>query len=209
MRTFKQFIAEEEKAEPLADLLERRCRSFLNRSGQNGLLYRGVNSFGNAEKLVVEQEPGQNRWAYIMSVRKNRRPMTMDPKLSKVIDHWFEDRFGIRARSQALFCYGEGGAAAAEAYGHHKCVVFPIGSFTYVWSPGVDDLYYEVQADLKGVVDPTEIDRYLSQLGYTINDLDKAVMSDSEIMVDCDQFIAVPYHSLADLRALKKFILNL
>jgi hypothetical protein len=208
-------------------LIEKYCMPFLKRSGKKGLLYRGVKQLKNYQGTVTVGDSGSQNdddWAvYLMPVRKDREAMSTSPKLSKVIDDWFEEEKGIKARSQAVFCYGERGRSTAQGYGNHNCVLFPVGQFTYTWSPNVMDLYNNVfdeqwQREGNDVVnifkkpgkyqeqegfDPELVGKWMESKKYTINDLDKAVVSDSEIMIDCDQYIAFEYNGSGDLQTLR------
>lgn len=139
------------------------------------------------------------------TVRKERKPMDTKGPLHKIIDDWFEDNMGIRARSQAVFCFGEAARNVAYEYGH-LCAIFPIGKFTYVWSPKVSDLYNDVIMDKMqyageiakayigsdGKPDVEAINSVLDGLGYTINGFDKAVADSVEIMIDCDEYYVIP-----------------
>ena len=112
---------------------------------------------------------------------------------------------GIRARSEAMFCFGEAARNTAYEYGD-LCVVLPIGKFTYVWSPKVPDLYNDVimnkmqeNKELKkayigsdGKPDAEAINDVMDGLGYTINGFDKAVEDSVEIMIDCNEYYVIP-----------------
>lgn len=197
MISFKQFLTEDASLPQLADIIEKECQPFLKRSGREGSLWRGIVSLQNPQKAMIGDEKVTY---YVMTVRKDREARDTSPKIAAAIDNWFDDNLGIKARSQAMFCVGLPGLETAKNYGNHTCTVFPMGQFTYAWSPDVDDLYnaiYDGQGeDLKliqanGKVDPERIDDFLSKKKYTMNGLDKAVQTDHEIMIDCEQYIAL------------------
>lgn len=207
MKTFKQFLEEKEEL-TFKSLLHGDCKDFFQRSKQNGLLVRGIN--GGYGQLVGEMSlgegfAGKTFTVFKKTVRKERKPMDTIPALHKIIDDWFEDNMGIRARSEAMFCFGEAARNTAYEYGN-LCVVLPIGKFTYVWSPKVPDLYNDVimnkmqeNKELKkayigsdGKPDAEAINDVMDGLGYTINGFDKAVEDSVEIMIDCNEYYVIP-----------------
>ena len=206
-KSFKQYLAEADKTISFKDLLHGECSAYFRQSQKNGMIVRGLAKKG---ELVgkVNLGPEFNNLEFDLfkkTVRKNRRAMDTAANLSKVIDDWFEEEHGIRARSEAVFCFGEAGRANAYMYGP-VCAVFPIGKFTYVWSPKVVDLYDDISlgkiqhdGDVKaqclgsdGKVDPDIIKDIMDGLGYTINGFDKAVTMANEIMIDCDEYYVIP-----------------
>jgi hypothetical protein len=202
---FKAFLEAQEDPPDLKKFLQTECSSFMNSIGDNGLLYRGASNLGSA---VGKFESGGTTFSvYKRSVRKDRVPLEMDRRVSAIIDNWFDKHFGFKARSQALFCYGEGGRLNAETYGSKQCVIFPIGRFSAVWSPKIGDLFLHVEeeifttrkeiapeyATVGGSPSPIEIGEWMDTLQYTKNHLDKVTHSDSEIMVDCDEVLYIPY----------------
>lgn len=202
MKTFKQYLAEAE-ALSFPELLRGPCAPFFRQSQRNGLLIRGMKGFGQPEGEIDVQ--GVKFKVYRKAVRKDRHPMDTAKALSVVIDDWFEENHGIRARSEAVFCFGEAGRLNAYMYGD-LCAVLPIGKFTYVWSPKVADLYDDIilgkiqhDGDVKapylgpdGKPDPDIIGSILDDLDYTINGFDKAVASTGEVMIDCDEYFVIP-----------------
>lgn len=209
-KSFKQFIAEA-KQFTFKELLHGDCANFFKQSQQEGLLVRGMNGYG---QLVGQMSLGEdfNNMEFTVfrkSVRKDRKPMDTKGPLHKIIDDWFEENTGMRARSEAVFCFGEAARNIAYEYGN-LCVIFPIGKFTYTWSPDVPDLYNDVilnkmQHDGRdgaeitkayvgadGKPDVEAINSALDDLGYTINGFSKAVADSVEIMIDCDEYYIIP-----------------
>ena len=208
-KTFKQFLEDlDSKQFTFAELLHGPCAPFFRQSQKNGMLVRGMNGFG---QLVGEMSLGEGFGdikftVFKKTVRKDRRPIDTARELSKVIDDWFEDEKGIRARSEAVFCFGEAARKIAYEYGT-LAVVLPIGKFTYVWSPDVPDLFDDVirgrlqtdqgeikpaYLDSRGKVDVETVHNLLNSLHYTINGFDKAVGDSVEIMIDCDEYYVIP-----------------
>lgn len=234
-KTFKQFLAErEEEKISFEKLLHGNCAAYFTQSKQKGLLIRGISGYGQHEGTLVFDRPEYNEKGIAFSlfrkqVRKDRKPADTQKEIHHILDDWFEEEMGMRARSQALFVFGENGREAATEYGGGLCVVLPIGTFHYVWSPKVKDLYYDVirekvqtlprfekPASIQpefigsdGKPDLEKFDELMKSLGYTINGFDKAVTSTSEIMIECDEFYVIPLahdekHRELQLGVLKK-----
>jgi len=212
-KTFKQFLEEKENL-TFDGLLRGDCSDFFKRSQQNGLIVRGMNGAGSlvGNMSLGEKFPGVTFNVFKKTVRKERKPMDTAKAIHGIIDDWFEEEMGIRARSQAVFCFGEAGRENAYEYGQ-VAVILPIGKFTYVWSPKVADLYddvirKELQTNTKdhgtpgelqkefvgsdGKPDVEAIGELMNGLGYTINGFDKAVGMAVEIMIDCDEYYVIP-----------------
>ena len=232
MITFKQFIRENELRDDLDDdtialsaLLKGPCKKYLRQSQGNGLLFRGMDSYGELYGFldipVTDEngEPTDKKLKYYKKVvRKDRKPMSTTLGVHKIIDNWFEEEMGMKARSEAMFCYGESGRMHAAGYARlWPSVVFPIGKFVYCWSPKVKDLYdiivntFEDGNDLRarfvgsdGKPDVEAIANEMNDLGYTINNFDKAVSASCEIMIECEEYFVVPYYSDEDLINIKQ-----
>lgn len=227
MITFKQFIreADHELADDLdpshryitfAEVLNGSCKPFMAQSQGNGLLFRGMDNSGDrVGKLDLFNSDGDRFTYYRKSVRKDRKPMSTKGPVHKVIDDWFEEEMGMRARSQAVFCYGEPGKLTAASYGQTHVIV-PIGKFIYCWSPNVKDLYDVIVERIEtsdgkvkkhllgsdGKPDPELINDEMSSLGYTINGFDKALLSHSEIMIEVDEYFSIPCRTFVDVEIL-------
>jgi hypothetical protein len=203
---FKRYLAEYDlPKEKLVDLLEKKSPGTLKELGGHGLFYRGASNLGDP---IGKFECGGHGFnVYRKAVRKDRVPLEMNRKISAVIDDWFNEKFGFRARSQSLFCYGEAGRGNAETYGSHQCAVFPIGDFQFVWSPKVGDLFLSVDEELitrnkqispeyaltSGNPDPEAIKEWMDSFKYTDGNLSVAMKSDSEIMLHCNDALYIPY----------------
>jgi hypothetical protein len=70
-----------------------------------------------------------------------RQPRDTEYVLHKIVDKWFLSKTGVQYRSNALF--GTGDEMEALSYGN-VYRIFPIGEFSFVWSPNVKDLTYDV-----------------------------------------------------------------
>lgn len=222
MKTFKQFF-EENQGTPapifkLEELLNGDCKNFFRQSQKKGLLFRGMNGFGKYQGGLQIGEKQFN--LYKKAVRKDRKPMSTKGPVHKIIDDWFEEEMGMKARSQAVFCTGERGRGTAETYGD-IAVILPIGKFIYTWSPQVDDLFDIIKDKFEdrnsstgkfrqewlgsdGKPDAELIGAGMDELKYTINNFDKACAGHQEIMIECDEYYVIPYKDEDELGLIKK-----
>lgn len=124
----------------LIEILERDCKKFMDelRSSKSELLFRGAALDFNKNGFMVKE------------VRKNRTPKDMDVVVSSEFDNQFYEHFGIRLRSEGVFCSKN--PLTAATYGEYcsdkrrtrVALFFPIGKYKYYWNPEVMDLYTEV-----------------------------------------------------------------
>ncbi len=124
-------ISDQREFERMLKLIKKDCKPFLRelkRAGGNKepLLYRNMHNAGTM---------GQK------DVRKDREPRDTRREVHKVFDETLEEFFDIRYRSQSLFVSGDDNWGSS--YGH-PYVIFPIGKFSFIWSPAVRDSYSKV-----------------------------------------------------------------
>ncbi len=101
-------------------------------------------------------------------VRKNRVPTDTCIEVHDLSDKYFKKLFGIKARSETVFCFS--GKLAAEGYGSHPYIIIPIGKFDFIWSKNIDDFYGAIQYEpmYKIICDSDSIDleyEYESEYG--------------------------------------------
>lgn len=192
---FKEFLNEGlDISAQLKSDIHTNCKQFLLDSQWHGFLYRGIGSLkGKEAGEVFEGDSFSGSPYYKINVRKDRKPLTMPLTITQAADDYFEDEFGVRPRTQAVFCYGEGGRGLANAYGSNLCAIFPIGNFKCIWSPEVADLYdafsnYHSTHDK----DPEDVAEWLSAFNYRDDDFDDAVVKNKELMIVCDSYYAIP-----------------
>lgn len=220
--TFKDFLDNQfEVRGGLSEIVEKHSPGTLRRLGGN-LLHRGVSS--NMGKF-------QGMWSavdvptevFIKSVRKDRKPRNTNTELSRRIDNWFRRKFDWAPRAEGVFVFGEEGRFSTSAYGVNQCVVFPVGKFSYVWSPKVDDLYTEIPSkifnDVSGRWGPAatydndrfsqeKFDEYMESLGYTNNKIEKGAKMGAEIMIDCDEILLIKYNTSDHLDKIRTELLG-
>jgi hypothetical protein len=81
-----------------------------------------------------------------------RRPLHSSIELHNLADSWFEDRFGMRFRSKALF--GTGDICATYEYCddlHGPISIEPVGDYQLCYSPSCKDMYRHFQS-IKGAL---------------------------------------------------------
>jgi len=168
------------------------CKPYLQQNKEpldGNALYRGLGT-STADALTK-------------SVQVDKRPpMTTPLVVHNAVNDYFISEFGEPFRN-SIFCTGN--RRRAKGYGN-LYVIFPIGSFDYLWSPKVIDLFYywqNINFKLKGEDEdnPTNetINGFINHLkmcGYTASGLDNAIDSNREIMIRCHQYYAIRWDSL-------------
>ncbi|WP_407308164.1 hypothetical protein [Acinetobacter sp.] len=216
MITFKQYIAEArwDPEGSLEDYLADHCQSYMTALDasldaiiHDMCLYRGVNIGGGDDhvRLLID---GQPRTCYIKNVRKDRKPLDTHPELSSILDEIFQEKFGWKARSTGLFCKAHW--KGLNEFGDvHK--IYPLGLFSFLYSPAVPDLTGSIQHVLAAYEfpkkwsgqehTPEELDKakeiltkFVERKEYTDHDLPAAFIGPKlpEIMLDCDKYLVVP-----------------
>lgn len=138
--------------------------------------YRGISSPFNIE------HPSMRR------VRKDRVPRNMSHELHGRADTWFYEKFGVRYRSQALFVTSSSFIATNYAATQGAVVrVIPVGPYRYCWSKKRSDLLFFNASENK-----TTIEEYLDDSNYIETDLKDAFSSGNEVMLYCEQYVAIP-----------------
>lgn len=119
--------------------------------------------------------------------RNNRKPRDTQQEYSDLIDDWFKDKFGVRYRSAGTFATGN--FTDAGMYGVVYSL-FPIGEFSFCWSPVVSDMTmklvkYKLSNEAGNEVDHDDIIAGLHNANYQDTDLVGAIKSGHEIMLYC------------------------
>jgi len=129
----------------------------------------------------------------ICETRKDRRPRNTPPEIHENADAWFEMKFGIKYRSQAIFLTGNHFVARAYAASDkHVFRIIPVGPYKYCWSTKIDDmLSISIGSSTCGSIDDA-----LNKAGYIESNLKGAHDSGHEVMLYCDTYIAIPTHLL-------------
>lgn len=141
--------------------------------------YRGIS------RVISSPHP------YLSRPRTNRLPKNSPINFHSVADEWFFSRFGVRYRSNSVFLTSNLITANSYTPDTNNVVrVIPISKYRFCWSPKVSDLYWV--ATRLGSASSTHIQAELSSLGYIESDLCGAFLTGHELMLNCDQYIAIP-----------------
>jgi len=164
-------------------IIQKDCQSFLEAIGnkpKSNMLYRGV--------AIYAAKPIQKKQVHLTS----RKPMTTNNEIHHLINDYFTRQFGEPFRN-ALFVSGD--HTQASGYGNTVLSIFPIGDFTFVWSPGVNDMYDVTWPRPGGFsnVTPSQeaVDYTLEPYKYTNKSFTAAIHSGNEIMIRCNEYYAV------------------
>ena len=122
----------------------------------------------------------------VKNVRSDRLPLDSDPKFHKILDDSFNRVFGFRARSNSVMATGD--PDQASDYGV-LYIIFPKGSFKFIWSEKIYDAY---TGGLYGIQDVPEKEQdMMIKANYSNTNLPAAIMSKHEIMINCKDYIAI------------------
>ena len=125
----------------------------------------------------------------------DRKPKAMNDEIHNVINDYFTREFGEPFRN-ALFVISNSNLASSFGIVYN---IFPIGEFTYLWSPKVEDLNYNI---LNGALETSpgkskedlidELHHQLSKYHYRTHGLNDALDFKHEIMIRCKEYYALP-----------------
>jgi len=184
---FKQYLNEKELSkEEILALIEKGCKPFLRD-------WRKL----KIDKFLLSGRDDNDFFAK-KQVRKDRKPMDTPLHSHKLMDDWFHEKFGVRSRSNAVFCSFN--KEIASFYGY-AFLIFPIGNYKAVSSKTIGDLYSLIYADASAIrkkkyseeelqqeiIKAMGKGQYTNKLSYHMN----------EIMVTCKEYYMVGY-SLTD-----------
>ena len=164
MLRFRQFVEGQEvdyldgeQPEDIARRIYKNCKPFLEESGfevnahgdPKSCAWRGVSNLSPSKVFFTQS---QVKW---------RRPTDTNPKIHGALDGALEREFGHKYRSEGIF--GSGAKKMASGYGT-PYLFFPIGSFSYVWSPKIEDAYHVFDGAKHGV-DPEALEIFHHYFG--------------------------------------------
>lgn len=176
MKTYQEFLNEEtfeEKVKKFISLANSKCNPYLM-AARGQYCYRGMD---NKPDIIFKKK-----------VRKDRRPLDMAPQVSKRLDDAFDAVFDIKARSQCLFVIGD--KRSTHEYGT-AYIIFPIGKIHWIWSNIIGDLLKKTYAKKYESLDQDDLEYWVKQYYTKDKNLDKAIKSGNEIMIDCKSYCAI------------------
>jgi len=126
----------------------------------------------------------------IHKTRMDRRPRDLALQLHEEANQWFNNKFGIQYRSQALFVSGSWTSARAYAASdEHVVRIIPLTPYRFCWSSTLRDLLeYHASAD-----NGESMSTFLERSMYSEDDLRAANVSGHEVMLHCTEYVAIPY----------------
>lgn len=176
---FKQFLLEnkhisQEEITTIISSIKTSCQPFLEQIQSLDLsqhrLYRGMNSYSK-----FGTKPAH----------KNRLPVSTDLRVHRIMDEWFLQNVGFRARSEAVFATGD--YETASMYGT-VYTILPIGEFKFCWSNNVQDMYADYPKPHK---EEKILHNFLNRSNYQTTDIANAIKSKKEIMIKCEQYFYI------------------
>jgi hypothetical protein len=127
----------------------------------------------------------------LLKPRRDRRPKNSSAFFHDVADRWFESRFGIAYRSTGLFLTSRPMSASTYAgTPAHVMRIVPLSAYRYCWSPKVSDLLFA--ASRLGASPAEAIEAYLDSVQYCEIGLQEAHDAGHEVMLYCEQYVAIP-----------------
>lgn len=187
--------------EKMIEILEKDCRPFLNewkRLGINDFLYSGRVDYKTFTKKTI---------------RKDRQPLNTPEAIHQIIDNWFNKKFGVKARSNSMFCSFD--MDMIETYGYEH-FVFPIGQYKVISSADVGDLFIDLHKYVdnkgKGSIDRYFLDRKLIELKDIVYEFLKNAKykeglqrHNNEIMLICKDVYLMGWNDFYEKELLKHF----
>lgn len=173
---FYNYINESDDIEKIKKTLEKDCNHYLNQLTSKNFLKKDLLVSGRKKNVDFG----------IGDIRKKRNPRNTENEFHEWIDGQFNKTFGIKARSQTLFCFDNVSSATNYGAPHY---IFPIGRFEVIWSKEFRDLYStRPYMDAYGLEGYKEF--FLENIlpTYIKGNLKDALKSGNEIMLYCESF---------------------
>lgn len=126
LKLFEERLQDLSDKEHLIHLIYKDCQPFLKKALKD-----------NYQNLFYSGRKSKDDW-FKGNVRTDRRPTDTNKVLHRDLDKMFQKKFGYLVRSSSIFVTNDIGVA--DSYGT-TYMIFPIGNFKFVWSPGIVDLY--------------------------------------------------------------------
>ena len=184
----------------IKQILQKRCKPFLNEWDGKRLLYRGMQ--------------GKYYPYGIKTTRTDRKPLDTKPNIHKWLDIVFEKKFGWKVRSESVFTTGS--QRETTRYGK-PYVIFPMDKYDYLYSLHIPDLYRAMHTSsnilnpiIKDIIINNKDKQYksvddifevhgeyiateLSDYYIKNKDLNNAISMNVEIMIKCNQYFCIDY----------------
>lgn len=213
MITFKKFISESKEdlgsisPSAIAELLKKDCSQFFN-------------DVRNPETDIITRNIRESAIAVRYDTIKGRSPKDTPRVIHHFIDSWFENKFGVRYRSDATFA-----TRTNNGYYGKWFAIFPIGNYTACYSDKVQDLTDHIDKSFKGTAmdtiedagemyyyaikrndseQITKFENHLTDVMDTAMYKQSSIMdyigsggkiNNTEIMINCDSYYAFSYET--------------
>jgi hypothetical protein len=117
-----------------------------------------------------------------------RKPQNVPVQIHQIADAWFQQEFGIRARSRTLMCSTDQIQAASFAVQRTPAVITPIGSYSIIYSQQVRD-FIQICHESAGYSEEY-FHRWLRDQHYLMVDSTDKIEFDffGEVMVSCQRY---------------------
>ncbi len=137
---FKQYLTEGNKlpVETVLTMVYDKSKPFIKDLVKGGFSY-----YNKQDSLMMSGRKGYDP-TITKKVRQDRSSKDTPEDTHKLMDNEFNKKFGIKARSQTIFCTGD--LHTARGYGSTVYLIFPIGKYEIIWSPKYRDLYNDTNS---------------------------------------------------------------
>jgi len=126
----------------------------------------------------------------LKTARKDRAPVDTPPKIHKMFDNLFYDRFGWKPRTEGVFTW----CRELLDVSLEGNLFFPIGNFDFIWSPKVTDLYMAWRRfhDVRGERTPEATEKWARETidtYKTMAEFDSSLKAyGKEFIFKCDKY---------------------
>lgn len=195
-KVFESFSSDDISIEEAAEIINTRCDEWKKFTGGfptdnlNWIIYRGMRVHFGADFALK-------------SPRSNRRPLTTNEDVHAFADEYFQQKFGIKFRSNSIFTSRS--TELAKYYGD-VYAIFPLDRVSFAWSEKVEDFTND-SADYrkrklgtasKEPLSKDETFEMLDSFEYHFNDnslkdeyFKYRDYKGYELMIACDEYLAV------------------
>jgi hypothetical protein len=180
---------EQTDLQSLVNMLKRDCKPYINAiKSCRGFLYRGYSSTTSLSNW------GEGPIYFRKTTRMDRKPKDMYPGTHDKLNKLFYKKFGWKPRSEGVFCTSDRGTTSG--YGD-TFFLFPIGTFKYVWSPEIEDLWTHIKSHISQRVGKSKVPDIKAIVdSYTDKDIAKAIDSGYEVSIKCKEYYIVYFYSI-------------
>jgi len=196
-RPENESVFTDEQMKQVAETIMVACGPWLDEVGLPVAMFRGIDAWVSSSK---------NAFITKRVRLTDRQTLAMPTHLHKAANEYFTQEFGEPFRNSAM---STGDPNEAAGFGE-PFIVFPIGKYSYCWSPKVDDLNFVINEDME---QPNRLQLFprggtsaeeqndlkiniLPKLKYQNNNLARALDSGNEIMLRCERYYALSYRQV-------------